>query len=437
MKLLSSFSRAPTWLVQLIVILLALDHTKLPVLAARKGQSTLVLARNASILKTHSQFLASLTAAGAQLDVRRSGNSTLQLQHWDTWLYSNIILLHPNVTELGGAADIGQLLEFVEKGGNLLLAVDSTASETTRELASELGVDIEPSGNSVVDHFDHWTGDASHHTVLASSFLPSKALWGSSAPQAPVIFNGIGMSVSPDSSMAKLALWAGPSSYSATAAPLPQDHVSLAGQQVGLAAIVQTRSAARVAVIGSLDALSDDVYSRRISATSGEVQAGNADFGASIAAWLLHQRGLLRFGEFQHHRVGELHPPQAYTIKDNLHFEVQIEELVDSEWQPYRASDVQLDFTMLDPHVRVFLQHDQQGIFSTEFQVPDVYGVFKYVIDYAAPAYNAISLSKQIPVRPFKHTEFERFLSPAYPYYASGVTTMLAFLVLTVVCLYS
>lgn len=424
------------WPALLTALILALQ---LPVSAdlGLGRQPTLVLANSESILKTHSQFLASLTAAGAILDVRRSSNSTLQFQHWDTWLYTNVILLHPNATELGGAADVGQLVEFVEGGGNLLIAVDSSASESIRELASDLGVDVEASGNSVVDHFEFWPGDASHHTVLAPNFLPSNALWGSRSPQAPVVFNGIGMSVSPESSMAKLALWAGPATYSATAAPAPRENPTLAGRQVGLAAIMQTRSAARVAVVGSLDALSDEFYAYTVATASGDVVAGNAHFGASLAAWLLHQRGLLRFGDFIHHRVGELHPPHAYTIKDQLRFEVKIEELVDSQWQPYRASDVQLEFRMLDPHVRVFLQHDQQGTFSTEFQVPDVYGVFKYVINYAAPGYNAIEMSKQIPVRPFKHTEFERFLPAAYPYYTSGVTTMLAFLSLTIVYLYS
>lgn len=89
--------------------------------------------------------------------------------------------------ELGGAADIGQLVEFVESGGNLLVAVDSSASESMRELASDLGVDLEPSGNSVVDHFDFWPGDVSHHTVLARNFLSSKALWGSRSPQVPFV----------------------------------------------------------------------------------------------------------------------------------------------------------------------------------------------------------------------------------------------------------
>ena len=71
----------------------------------------------------------------------------------------------------------------MEAGGNLLLALDSTASEAMRELASDLGVDVEPAGNYVVDHFAFVPSDASHKTVLAENFLPSKALWGTREPQ--------------------------------------------------------------------------------------------------------------------------------------------------------------------------------------------------------------------------------------------------------------
>lgn len=45
--------------------------------------------------------------------------------------------------ELGGAADVAQVVEFVDEGHDLLLAVDSQVSEELRELAQELGVDID------------------------------------------------------------------------------------------------------------------------------------------------------------------------------------------------------------------------------------------------------------------------------------------------------
>jgi oligosaccharyltransferase complex subunit beta len=42
----------------------------------------------------------------------------------------------------------------------------------------------------------------------------------------------------------------------------------------------------------------------------------------------------------------------------------------------------------------------------------------------------------QVPVRPFKHDEYERFLGCAYPYYASALSTMLAFAFLGLFFLY-
>lgn len=44
--------------------------------------------------------------------------------------------------------------------------------------------------------------------------------------------------------------------------------------------------------------------------------------------------------------------------------------------------------------------------------------------------YLACHVLLQMPVRPFKHNEYERFLVCAYPYYASALSGMLAFFAL-------
>lgn len=51
-----------------------------------------------------------------------------------------------------------------------------------RELVSELGVDVEPAGSAVIDHFSHDTADASHTAVLGSGFMDSKAVFGGRTP---------------------------------------------------------------------------------------------------------------------------------------------------------------------------------------------------------------------------------------------------------------
>lgn len=78
-----------------------------------------------------------------------------------------------------------------------------------------------------------------------------------------------------------------------------------------------------------------------------------------------------------------------------------------------------------------------QGKFYTSFKIPDVYGVFKFVIDYRRNGLTHLELSQQVPVRHFKHNEFERFIVSAYPYYASAFSCMIGFLMFGFVFLYS
>lgn len=77
-----------------------------------------------------------------------------------------------------------------------------------------------------------------------------------------------------------------------------------------------------------------------------------------------------------------------------------------------------------------------QGTFSTVIHVPDVYGVFKFRVIYNRSGYSSIELEEQIPVRPFRHNEYERFIVSAYPYYASVLSLMVAFVLLDVLYLY-
>lgn len=49
---------------------------------------------------------------------------------------------------------------------------------------------------------------------------------------------------------------------------------------------------------------------------------------------------------------------------------------------------------MLDPHVRQPLVPGSDGTFRLRLKVPDVYGVFKYVIDYRHAGYSYINLQQ-------------------------------------------
>lgn len=168
----------------------------------------------------------------------------------------------PVCAALGGAIDAAQVVEFVDAGRDVLLAVDSDVSEELRSLAQDLGVDIDArwdgqwwrdagqagrccmsraaggisgralpagqglaqtsaqehrvarvgaaaaalagppcrSGNVVIDHFgyDSHLGAQDHAAVLADAAVQSAAVLPKALP-TPVLFRGIGLSVAAES----------------------------------------------------------------------------------------------------------------------------------------------------------------------------------------------------------------------------------------------
>ncbi len=126
----------------------------------------------------------------------------------------------------------------------------------------------------------------------------------------------------------------------------------------------------------------------------------------------------------------------------------------EATWEPYSGiGDLQLEFTMLDPHVRAALAPvaGKVGKYSVTFRAPDRHGVFKFVINHKRKGYVAHRLHKYllpraevlshynrwthlesatvVPLVPPRHDEYPRFLSAAWPYYIGAISTSLGFLI--------
>ena len=102
-----------------------------------------------------------------------------------------------------------------------------------------------------------------------------------------------------------------------------------------------------------------------------------------------------------------------------------------SAWEPYSGlTDLQLEFTMLDPHIRTALPAvpGVPGKYSVTFRAPDRHGVFKSVVDYKRHGWTFLASSTTVPVVPPRHDGYPRFLSAAWPYYAGAISTSVGFL---------
>ena len=127
--------------------------------------------------------------------------------------------------------------------------------------------------------------------------------------------------------------------------------------------------------------------------------------------------------------------PKEYTITDDVEYSIDIEELIDGQWKPLDATDVQMEFIRIDPFVRTVLKRNGKH-FVARFKLPDVYGVFKFSVDYNRVGYTFLSSVTQVSVRPFTHRQYERFITCAFPYYASAFSMMGGVILFSFVFLY-
>ncbi|GJV82450.1 dolichyl-diphosphooligosaccharide--protein glycosyltransferase 48 kDa subunit [Tanacetum coccineum] len=368
----------------------------------------LVLVDDLALKSSHSVFFNSLQSRGFDLDFKLSDDPKIALQRYGQYLYDGLILFTPNSERFGGNLDVGGILDFVDSGKDLIVAADSSASDLIRNVAAECGVDFDEDPSAVViDHGSYAvSGTEGDHTLIAADdFIQADVLLGSTKIEAPVLFKGIGHSVNPANSLVLKVLSASPSAYSANPKSKLSSPPSLSGSSISLVSVVQARNNARVVFSGSLDLFSNKFFKspvQKAGSSDKYEKSGNQRFVTELSKWVFHERGhlkstvstsiqsLMNFHlecrqavNVRHHRVGETEEPVIYRINDDL------------------------------------------GLYLASFKVPDVYGVFQFKVEYQRLGYASLSLAKQIPVRPFRHNEYERFIPTAFPYYGASFSTVL------------
>ncbi|MCL4151326.1 UNVERIFIED_CONTAM: hypothetical protein GTU68_056567 [Idotea baltica] len=193
-----------------------------------------------------------------------------------------------------------------------------------------------------------------------------------------------------------------------------------------LVAALQARNNARIVVSGSLEFFSDAFILAGVETPTGKVfkKSGNGPAVEALSQWVFKEEGVLRVVQVTHHCKGEAQAPASYTIKDDVEYNIVVERLVNGKWKPFQADDMQMEFVRIDPFVRRTLKPSSNGKFSIGFKVPDVYGVYQFKVEYNRVGFTRLYSSTQVAVRPFTHTEYERFIECAYPYYASCMSMM-------------
>jgi oligosaccharyltransferase complex subunit beta len=389
----------------------------------------LVLVDNLNTRETHSIFFKSLTERGHKLTFKSADDSTLALTKYGDFLYEHLVLFCPSVEEFGGSISVQEIIKFIDDGGNVLLAASSNIGEALRELAGEVSFEFDDEKTSVIDHlhFDTISDDGKHTTIVADpgSLIKADYIVGDRKIN-PILFRGVGMITDKDNPLTLELLSASSVAYSHNPDSPIEEYPHAVGKSTVLVGAIQARNNARVVLTGSLDLFSDEFLTSPVHMYNGKKvdRSGNKELITALSQWVFKEKGVVRVKSVAHHRVGEKNAPTAYTITDMAEYVIEIEELKDNKWVPFKADDVQMEFVRIDPFVRTTLKQSN-GKYSVKFKVPDVYGVYKFLVDYNRMGLTHLYSVTQVSVRPFEHTQFERFIPSAYPYYASAFSMML------------
>lgn len=405
------------------------------------GQKIAVIIDAGTTKADYSQFFDSLTNRGFELTYNVPKDEPKFFELGER-VFDHAIIFPQKSKGLGPSLTAQELAKFVDAGGNLLIGASTSAAASIRDFAKELEIDLAERDTLMVDHFNYdASSDEKHTTIVSSRFTENPNILSQEVRDgSPVLFKGVGHSLGNGPLLSPI-LGASRSAYSYDTKEEFEaaEDPFVAGEQAWLVSAIQARNNARVTVTGSVEMFSNAAFNAQLG--DGK-QSGNALFARDITRWTFQEKSVIRALDMHHSLSNEtrLDSPDTYRVKEEVTFEISLQEYTDGKWAPYIAQDVQMELIMLDPYIRKTLldisPKQDFARYKYTFTLPDHYGVFHFKVNYKRPGLTWIEERSQVTIRHFRHDEYPRFLTAAYPYYTASATTMLSFVIFCVAWLF-
>jgi len=396
------------------------------------GDSVLVIIEPNLSRDNFSIFFNDLTEQGYDLTFRSPKDLTPLIIEDDIPSFANVLLFTSETKTYAPDITPQALVALLSGKTNILITLSQKQSPLT-SLASEFSLIPSPPGTPLVSHFPQRDTPANVIPIE----VPSSPIL--TANTAPVWFSGVSHALgnspflvpilhTPSESFAADSINDAGADALVDAAEKAGEGL-WAGSQMSVVTGFQAVGGARATWVGGVELFSDAFINKEISKG---VKSGNKQFCRDITAWTFQESLVLRIDNTTHHLVNSTTPNELYTINDRIVYTAHISKYNPkaSIWEPYSGiKDMQLEFTMLDPHVRTALLPvpGSPGKYSVTFRAPDRHGVFKFVIDYKRKGWTHLHSSTTVPVVPPRHDGYPRFLSAAWPYYIGAISTSVAF----------
>ena len=121
------------------MLLFGLVLTFVSMAKASGGNKILVLLDNLNVKESHSIFFKHLQEElGLDVTYKVADDPSIILKKYGSFLYDHLIIFSPNVEEFGGSLSVEGVTEFIDNGGNVLIAGSSNTGDILREIARYL-----------------------------------------------------------------------------------------------------------------------------------------------------------------------------------------------------------------------------------------------------------------------------------------------------------
>lgn len=342
------------------------------------------------------------------------------------------------------------------KPGNILFALSSDLSEAWRDFAREFSIDFDERDTTIYDPL---------HVA------PVTAADGGVAIDVPVnytfisspVYNGVSTIFTPSTKRINHPIrYSGPVHAAtdlplllpllrapATAFPIEKKDGServpveggpfVAGEQAKLVSGFQSRVNSRVVWSGSVDLFSNKFWT---------LDTANAAFVEDMTKWLFGEKNVVQVLGSRHYNTHDpaMKQKEQYRVGEDVTYEIVLSEYDGDRngWiAPHTITDLQLEVTMLDPHLRIPLHPSTKfehrsatnRTYTASFKLPDRHGVFTFLVDHKRQGMSWLEERTQMSITPLRHDEFERFITGAMPYYATVGSIVVAWLVFAAIWL--
>ncbi|KAJ5649573.1 uncharacterized protein N7484_003296 [Penicillium longicatenatum] len=426
------------------------------------GSRLLVVLDDTTDKSAYSILWSDLEGRGYDLSFESPKSDKLSLFEHGERAYDHLLILPPKSKGLGPNLTPKNILDFMNKDGNIILALSGKASTSSAISSLLLELDIHLSNDRsavVIDHFNYDTISAAekHDVLLLERPGPLR-------PDVKALFDGEGVLALPrvapqtlgsNSQLISPILRAPATAYAYNPkeeVPSPDD-IEATGSQLNVVSAVQALNSARFVVLGSVEALEDQWFSGSVKALNGKkVPTVNREFAKQLTGWAFKETGVLKVGKIEHHLAtdGEVAAedlnPKIYRVKNETVFNIEVSEYSYDKWVPFEVpaeDELQLEFTMLSPFHRLALKPtsrtETSAVYSTQFTTPDQHGIFSFRVNYKRPFLTNIEEKHEVTVRHFAHDEYPRSwaITGGWVWIAGLWSVIGGFLAFVIIWLYS